>query len=172
MSATNIVSPTKPVLWTGLLWDAVYLSGDAYHFSPSKMSFANFPQYTVPPHAQNRDHNLQINVKSEHAHLCPTMNSLSGSTHSASFLREYFVLLCLSLFWCFLTSNLFLVKSGVIVGRPGGKKVSLWFIMVTIVSSTCSLSGTHCLTTQYLTFCLLKVFPNHPYSFLLLKPSN
>lgn len=125
MSSTNIVSPTKPVLWTGLLWDAVYLSGDAYHFSPSKMSFANFPQYTVPPHAQNRDHKLQINVKSEHAHLCPTMNSLSGSTHSASFLREYFVLACLSLFWCFLISNLFLVKSGVIVGRPGEKSVTV-----------------------------------------------
>ena len=132
MSATNTTSPTKAVLWIGLLWDAVCLSGNAYHFSPLKMPFANFSQHTLPPHAQNRDHKLQINEKSEHAHLCPTMNSLSGSTHPASFIREHFVLACLSLFWCFLTLNLFLVKSGV-VGWLGEKKVSLWFLMVTRV---------------------------------------
>ena len=136
MSATNTTSPIKAVLWIGLLWDAVCLSGNAYHFSPLKMPFANFSQHTLPPHAQNRDHKLQINEKSEHAHLCPTMNSLSGSTHPASFIREHFVLACLSLFWCFLTLNLFLVKSGV-VGWLGEKKVSLWFLMVTRVGKVC-----------------------------------
>ena len=61
-------------------------------------------------------------------------------------------------------------RTGAEAGQEG--VISPPFIMVTTVSITCSLNGTHCLKTEYLTFCLLKWFPNHLYTFLLFKPFN